>query len=34
MTCTAARDDAIIGMDTTMRDLGDVHRYPKETLRH
>jgi hypothetical protein len=30
MTCTEDRDGAIIDMDTTMRDLGDVHRYRTE----
>ena len=28
MTCTEDRDGAIIDVDTTMRDLGDVRRYP------
>ena len=32
MTCTEDRDGAIIDMDATMRDLGDVHRYPARRI--
>ena len=30
MTCTEERGGAIMDIDTTTRDLGDVRRYPTE----